>query len=115
MMIKLFSIFVLIITSINSSIQTSVVQSKLIVTSKPSYQKYDYTSTNSLKLSDFNNIILAANGFSIEKTPEWKGLKTTNPLSVPKATVLFLVNSNNLTDSFLANKFIPITEVLHKS
>jgi hypothetical protein len=112
MMIKLFSIFVLIITLINSSIETSVVhQSKLIVTSKPSYQKYDYTSTNSLKLSDLNNIILAANGFSIEKTPEWKGLKTTNPLSVPKATVLFLVNSNNLTDSFLANKFIPVTEV----
>jgi len=103
MMIKLYS---LLIVATLTQIATSD-QSKLIVVKQPSNQVYDYSSP--LKLSDLSNIILAANGLSIDKTPEWKGLKTTNPLSIPKATILFLVNSNSINDSF-ASQFVTINE-----
>jgi hypothetical protein len=102
-MIKLYS---LLIVATLSQIATSD-QSKLIVAKQPSNQVYDYSSP--LKLSDLPNILLAANGLSIDKTPEWKGLKTTNPLSIPKASVLFLVNSKSLNDSF-ASQFVAINE-----
>ena len=61
MMIKLYS---LLIVATLSQIATSD-QSKLIVAKQPSNQVYDYSSP--LKLSDLPNILLAANGLSIDK------------------------------------------------
>jgi hypothetical protein len=61
MMIKLYSLLIVAtLTQIAASDQ-----SKLIVVKQPSNQVYDYSSP--LKLSDLSNIILAANGLSIDK------------------------------------------------
>jgi hypothetical protein len=46
-----------------------------------------------------------------KKTIEWKGLKTTNPFFVPKATFLFLTNSKNYESS---KQYVPIEEVYFK-
>jgi len=102
-MIKLYSLLVVAVLTLVAAAD----QSKLVVVKQPTNQVYDFSSA--LKLSDLPNILLAANGLSIDKTPEWKGLKTTNPLSIPKATLLFLVNSKSLNDSF-AKQFIPVDE-----
>jgi len=102
-MIKLYSLLVVAVLTLVAAAD----QSKLVVVKQPTNQVYDFSSA--LKLSDLPNILLAANGLSIDKTPEWKGLKTTNPLSIPKATLLFLVNSKSLNDSF-ASQFTPINE-----
>ena len=64
-MIKLYS---LLIVATLTQIATSY-QSKLIVVKQPSNQVYDYSSP--LKLSDLSNIILAANGLSIDKVKEF--------------------------------------------
>jgi hypothetical protein len=46
---------------------TQLKEAKLAVLKSPNYQVYDFDSKSVLRLSDFKNLILAANGFSIEK------------------------------------------------
>jgi hypothetical protein len=42
-------------------------QAKLMVKQHPTQHIYDFASGNSLKLSEFKDLLLAANGFSINK------------------------------------------------
>lgn len=109
---KLSSIVLLVFTQTILAALVASESARLIVVRQPSHHVYDYSSKSELKISDLNSVLLAANGFSIEKTPEWKGLKTTNPLSIPKATLLFLVDSKNLNDSF-SKQYIPVQEDVH--
>ena len=67
-------------------------QAKLIVKKHPSYQVYNYERTDALKLSDFKQLLLAANGYSSDSI-EWTGLMSTNSMASPKMTLLFLVDT----------------------
>ena len=53
----------------------STKQAKLIVKQHPSYQVYDYSSQNPLKMSDFREILLAINGFSINQVGDLDDFK----------------------------------------
>jgi len=87
---KLFSVFLVLVSVVAFQAHAD----RLVVEHHPSYQVYDYNS-GILKFSDFKDILLAAHGFSINKNVEWKGLKSTKPLAVPKKTFLFLVNGDD--------------------
>lgn len=67
MMSKLSSIIVLAFIQTIWVVLVASESAKLIVVKQPSHHLYDFSSKSQLKISDFNNILLAANGFSIEK------------------------------------------------
>jgi hypothetical protein len=75
---------------------------ELFVLNKPTHQTID--TTDALKISDLSNVLLAANGFTIDDSVEWKGLKSSNPFSVPKVTLLFTINDENLKFKALADQ-----------
>lgn len=69
---------------------------KLYVLDTPSYITID--TKEPLKLSDFKNVLLATSGFPIDKQVEWNGLKKNKSTEFPRATLLFILSSNQTDD-----------------
>lgn len=98
----------LLVQSIAAASSSS--SSSLAVLVQPSHHVYDFSSGSSLKLSEFKNLLLAAAGFSIQKPIVWKGLTSTNSLSTPRVTVLFLVDSKKVDAGKLSSSLISIDQ-----
>lgn len=101
--LKIYSSFLLVLSVY---ILHSSADSRLVVKQHPSYHEYNYANSGSLRVSDLKEMLLAVNGFSINKLIEWKGLKSTNSLASPKVTLLFLADSEK-TET-LSEQSIPI-------
>ncbi len=71
--------------------------SRLIVHQSPAYQIYNFDTT--LKLSDLKSLLLAINGFSVDKEIKWTGLKSTKPTATPRVNILFLTESSLLEEN----------------
>lgn len=93
-MISLKTLFIVVALFFSQTLASE--HAKLIVKQHPSYHVYDFENSGDLRLSEFKNLLLAANGFSLKSDIEWKGLKSTNALASPKVTLLFLSDSNNV-------------------
>jgi len=92
--LKLFAVLLLAITQVVIAQE----HAKLLVKQHPSYQVYNYKTSGTLKLTDFKDLVLAANGFTISRDIEWTGLKSTSSMASPKMTLLFLTDANMIAD-----------------
>ena len=94
---KLLAVLVIAVVSAVSADDSS----RLIVQQSPAYQVYSYGTT--LKLSDLKSLLLAINGFTVDREIEWTGLKSTKPKASPKVTLLVVTDSQKLDDATSQN------------